>query len=559
MKNIALLSMTVLLSAVSLQAQSTYQSKLSISSHKGASIMGIVEANGRPVSNVVVSDGYETTVTDRNGRYWLKSQKQNGQVFVSIPSGYEATSQDVVPAFWADLTAAPNVVERHDFALQKVDNSKHAVVVITDPHFTNSHHDVTTFTESCMPKINSAVEQFKAEGTPVFTLCLGDASWDRFWYDNDFQISDFRKLLNQIHYPTSLFNVMGNHDNDGSVAAGDSTDFLSAKPYMKAFGPRYYSFNAGGLHYVVLDDIVYHNEGKPRFGNGGIAGSCNYEGYFTQEQLDWLKKDLAYVADKETPIIIATHIPVFRNKEGLGKEYTHGLKNGSTQALMDIVNGYKTVHILTGHTHYNMICRIDNNGNEIVEHNIAGTCGNWWNTSACGYKVYCPDGRPAGFAMFTANGKDIEWEFNAYESDKQFTTYDINSVRDYYANNAELQIFHKHYPKWDDFSKAPDNQVYIDVWAWDPNWTITVTENGRKLPVKHTSLTSPTYQNTYMLSKTVWNENYPDSYQKPRKVAIFSVIASAPDTPLEITVTDTFGHVYTETMQRPKAFNHTTW
>ena len=36
---------------------------------------------------------------------------------------------------------------------------------------------------------------------------------------------------------------------------------------------------------------------------------------------------------------------------------------------------------------------------------------------------------------------------------------------------------------------------------------------------------------------------------------MFLVKASAPDSTLEITVTDTFGHEYTETMVRPKEFS----
>lgn len=559
MKTVISICIAALLGSACAYGQSTHKSALSVNPRKGYSIMGVVESDGKPVANVVVSDGYETTLTDKKGRYWLKSEKQNGQVFISVPSGYEADRFDVVPAFWADLTAAPAETERHDFKLNKVDNDRHALIVFTDPHFCNTRNDIGTFTASCMPAIEQTVAKFRAEGTPVYTMCLGDASWDRLWYDNEFAIGDFRKLLNDIEYPTPLYNVMGNHDNDGSVAAGDSTDFLAAKPYMKAFGPRYYSFNAGGIHYVVLDDVVYLNEGKPRFGNGGIAGSCNYDKYFTPEQLEWLKKDLSYVADKNTPVMIGAHIQIFRSKNGLGKEYTYNLDEANTKELLDIVKEFKDVHFLTGHTHYNMLCRIPNLPNNVIEHNIAGTCGAWWYTSCAGYKIICPDGRPAGFELFTADGNNVNWEYKPYETDKQFNTYDINSVRDYYAKSGELKIFHKRYPRWSDFSDNADNEVYIDVYAWDPTWSVKVTENGRELPVEHLSLESPTYANTYMLWKTVWVEQYPESYAKPRKTAMFRVVASAPDTPLEITVTDNFGNVFTDTMVRPKPFNHTTW
>ena len=44
----------------------------------GCNIKGVVYCEDTGVSGVVVSDGYQTTVTDSNGYFWLASQKQNG-------------------------------------------------------------------------------------------------------------------------------------------------------------------------------------------------------------------------------------------------------------------------------------------------------------------------------------------------------------------------------------------------------------------------------------------------------------------------------------------------
>lgn len=54
----------------------------------GFNIKGVVFCGKEGLAGVPVSDGITTTVTDENGYYWLTSDKSNGYVFVSLPSGY---------------------------------------------------------------------------------------------------------------------------------------------------------------------------------------------------------------------------------------------------------------------------------------------------------------------------------------------------------------------------------------------------------------------------------------------------------------------------------------
>ena len=129
MKNMKkLILLTFLLAAVSTaSAQSTFTSTLKAKPAKGATVYGTVECNGQPMAGVAVSDGINIVKTDKKGVYNLVSQKRNGNVFITIPSGYEATvaAGDVQPQYWAALTADPATAERHDFELTKVDNTKH--------------------------------------------------------------------------------------------------------------------------------------------------------------------------------------------------------------------------------------------------------------------------------------------------------------------------------------------------------------------------------------------------------------------------------------------------
>ena len=53
-----------------------------------ATVYGRVTCEGRPLADVVISDGVEVVKTDASGVYQMASQKKFGYVFVSIPSGY---------------------------------------------------------------------------------------------------------------------------------------------------------------------------------------------------------------------------------------------------------------------------------------------------------------------------------------------------------------------------------------------------------------------------------------------------------------------------------------
>ncbi|MBQ2418279.1 MAG: metallophosphoesterase, partial [Alistipes sp.] len=303
MKKILTLTLSLIL-ALTASAQSTFVSTLKAKASKGATLYGTVECNGTPLEGVVVSDGVEVVKTDKKGVYNIPSQKKTGYVFISIPSGYEAMTEgsDVVPQLWAVLAAESQTVERHDFNLKKVDNDKHVIVAVADIHLANKLNDVATFTNSFIPSLKAEIEQYKSAGIPVYTLCMGDSSFDTYWYDYLYDITDFRKTLQDVAYPTQFFNTMGNHDNDGATPCDENTDWNASAKYRKAFGPTYYSFNIGRIHYIMLDDQIYHNEPRPDAKMGkGIVGSRNHTTALTRAQLDWLAKDLATVTDKNTP------------------------------------------------------------------------------------------------------------------------------------------------------------------------------------------------------------------------------------------------------------------
>ena len=56
----------------------------------GVTVKGYVACEGRGIEGVVVSDGFNVTKTDAEGRYWLKTKLSRSEfVMISTPRGYD--------------------------------------------------------------------------------------------------------------------------------------------------------------------------------------------------------------------------------------------------------------------------------------------------------------------------------------------------------------------------------------------------------------------------------------------------------------------------------------
>ncbi len=58
---------------------------------------------GKPIPNVVISDGYFTTLTTENGVYFLKSHPNARHIFYSIPEEYEVPLKQGSPYFYSEI------------------------------------------------------------------------------------------------------------------------------------------------------------------------------------------------------------------------------------------------------------------------------------------------------------------------------------------------------------------------------------------------------------------------------------------------------------------------
>jgi 3',5'-cyclic-AMP phosphodiesterase len=87
-------------------------------------------------------------------------------------------------------------------------------------------------------------------------------------------------------FPGKKFHVLGNHDTDGGFKREQVTAF-------HRMPGRYYSFDLGGIHGVVLDA----NDVPPVHGGG-------YPSFINDEQVEWLRHDLS---GTELPVFVFSH------------------------------------------------------------------------------------------------------------------------------------------------------------------------------------------------------------------------------------------------------------
>ena len=389
---------------------------VALADRPGATVKGIVYAGDKPLKGVAVSDGVSITLTDAEGRYWLPTDKRSGSVFISIPSGYEVSADGVFPRFWAALEAPAGEVERHDFPLTEVDNDRHVMLAVTDIHLSNQNSDLEQFCTRFIPDVKQVAAGFG--DTPVYTLNMGDSAWDAYWYSNRYSLKDFRRTMNIVGYPSQMFCAMGNHDNDGATIHSDSVDFAASAPFRKIIGPRYYSFNIGKVHYVVLDNLIYVNTPKKSSGSDGIAGKRDYIRRVDPVQLEWLRRDLALVKDKSAPVVVAMHAAAFRYKFVTDEVQPGFSQPAYSEELKACFDGFKDVHFVSGHIHKNLLSRVNEH---LIEHNMGAVCGSWWRTGANHFQMLGPDAGPNGYTIFTIDGKRMEWTYRSIEDgDKQF-------------------------------------------------------------------------------------------------------------------------------------------
>jgi len=354
---------------------------------------------GEPgIPNVLVSNQREVVKTDVNGRYKIKAYNEC-IIFITKPSGcmtpldennlsrfyYIHQPKGSPKLKYKTVKPTGTLPKKLNFPLYKVEESDtFEVLVFGDPQPRNDKE---------IGYIRDDVVAELIATNAKLGIAMGDIMYD------DLSLFDrYNRVISQIGIP--FYNVPGNHDRNYDA----SDDAHSLETFKYYFGPAYYSFEYGKVHFIILDDVVHFiDSNKPK-----------YKGKLTEKQLEWLRNDIRLV-DPEFLIVFTMHIPFYwKDKK---KQPSLNLEGGAE--LLEIVKGKKHLLALSAHTHSIQHNYIDEelgfNGEKPFHHIVCGTvCGSWWSgiKDERGIPIAdMRDGAPNGYHIFTFKGNQFSEVF----------------------------------------------------------------------------------------------------------------------------------------------------
>lgn len=347
----------------------------------------------RGIGGVCVSNGREVVRTDRNGR-WKLPVTEDTILFVIKPSGWAVPlGENRLPRFYYIHKPAGSPAYKHpgvaptgalptsiDFGLTRQrEEDRFRMVLFGDPQPRNQK-EIDYMAHDVIEQVARDVVALR----PHFGLSLGDEMFDNLnLYDS------LNRTIGTVGLP--WYNTVGNHDMNYD-APDDST---STETFQRVYGPPYYAFDWGKVHFIVLDDVVWH--GKEQRG---------YHGEITERQLEFVRNDLSHVP-KDRLVVVAMHIPLVDVKN---REELYRLLEDRPRTLS-----------LSAHTHIQaqyFLTQPDGWRGRTPHHHLnhATVCGSWWEGALDERGIphaTMADGTPNGYSIMEFDGTTYKVTFRA--------------------------------------------------------------------------------------------------------------------------------------------------
>lgn len=452
-------------------------------------ITGGVLSAGKGIAGVSITDGLSVVQTGSDGSFELASSSRSRFVYISIPSGYEIpTNPSGTALFYKALSPDENGKMHVEFKLDKlkVSDDRHAFLLMADPQ-TKDLEDINLMHTEAVPDIKEMARELSS--VPLFGVTCGDIMYDSLQF-----FPEYERAVSNMGIP--CFQVLGNHDADKTAG----TDEASAIPFQHYFGPTYYSFNRGGIHYVVLDDVF-------SFGS--------YIGYIDQLQLDWLENDLSLV-EKGTTVVVFLHIPPYNRyhiRHGMKHPENTGVVTNRT-LLYRLLEPFRA-YFICGHMHQSEYLK----HHDAEIHICGAVCGAWWTGPVC------DDGTPNGYSVYEANGSELSWRYKSLgkDIDHQMRLYPPGSDNVY-----------------------PDDAI-ANIWSADKGWKVYWYEDGERKGymqrrVGMDPLAEKLYLGDALPEKRPWVEPLITDH-------LFYAKPSPGAREITVEVTDKWGRIYRETLK----------
>lgn len=322
---------------------------------------GRVVSEGRGLTGVVVSDGLFTATTDDRGNFDLASPFRPETVFIRVPRGYRfPTDAGGLPMHFVRFpTDRSEFSTLFELAASPFDQSLHSMGFLGDIQVLLPE-DVLNFRANAVPDLLSGL--LRSRDRETMLVAGGDMI-----FDTPGLLGGYLEACAALGTP--VLQIVGNHDRDPKQPVR-----LAKSHFTKAFGPRYYSFERGQVHYAVLDTI--------EFIEGGFRGVID------PVQFRWLAEDLSHV-EVGRPVVLLGHLPL-------------AAMQPATRQLLEATVAPFSAHYFCGHWHV-----IAHNGGRLKEHVSGAICGAWWSGPICA------DGTPCGYMIIDADGESISWRYKS--------------------------------------------------------------------------------------------------------------------------------------------------
>lgn len=219
---------------------------------------GICDAGEKGMKGVCVQDGLHVVKTDADGSYVLPGSAETRFVALTVPDGFQASRKHYLPFTGTDKV--------YNLGIRKSpvqSGNGYSFIQITD-----------TETSLYGDWIDNLKEFVKTNPT-AFVVHTGDICYEPHQAFHG-------KYLQSDDLGVPMYYCVGNHD----LRAGKYGEEL----WQSYFGPSWYSFEVGNVHYVVTP----------------MLGGDHAPSYRRSDVIRWLKNDLAQT-DRNKKVVLFNH------------------------------------------------------------------------------------------------------------------------------------------------------------------------------------------------------------------------------------------------------------
>ena len=415
------------------------------------------DADEKPLPGVRVSNGSQIVATNEQGQYTLPVDEDTTLFVIKPRSWRTPVNADQLPLFYythkpggspdlkyGGVQPTGPLPDSVDFPLYPQEEPNDFKALLFGDPQPRDQKEVDWIT-------HDVVEGIIGKTDASFGVTLGDIA-----FDNLETFEQLNRSIALIGIP--WYNVIGNHD----INYDARTRRHANETYERVYGPSYYSFDHGPVHFLVLDDVEWMLKDPAK-------GTWGYRGGFGPEQLEFIKTDLAQIPEDQL-VVLMMHIPLLEVND------RHGLYRLIEKRPFSLS--------ISAHTHtmeHHFITDADGWQGAQPHHHIINVtvCGSWWSGAPDERGIphaTMSDGAPNGYSVISFDGVKYSLKFHpAGRNDDYQMLIDLPE---------ELPA-----------SKTAETNVYANVFEGSVKSTVDmrVDKTGDWQPMTHTGEVDPVF------------------------------------------------------------------